>query len=183
MLSDTRNNSFSDVDKIAVIWHNRLGHPSTHVLDKVLNKVDDKVTSRHITFCNSCPLGKSHRLFPGLSQSRATKTLELVYSDVWGPAPSLSNEGYRYYVHFLDDYSRFTWIYPLHTKSEVKIVFTQFLAMVERMFGRKLVCLQTDWGGEYRSLSSWFQQLGIQFRHPVLMPIIKMAELKGNIAT
>ena len=37
--------------------------------------------------------------------------------------------------------------------------------MIERMFGRKLVCLQIDWGGEYRSLSSWLQQLGIQFRH------------------
>ena len=95
-------------DKIVMIWHNRLGHPSIHVLGKVLNIVDYNVTSRNIAFCNSCPLGNSHRLFPGLLDSKAKNPLELVYSDVWGPAPLLSNEGYRYYVHFLDDYSRFT---------------------------------------------------------------------------
>ena len=108
LLSGTRNSYVSYVDKIAVIWHNRLGHPSICVLDKVLNKGYDKITSRNIAFYNSCPLGKFHRLFTGLSQSRANKPLELVYSDVWGPAPLLSNKGYRYYVHFLDDYSRFT---------------------------------------------------------------------------
>ena len=95
-------------------------------------------------FCDSCPLSKSHRLFHGVSDSKTTSPLELVYFDVWGPALLLSNEGYRYYVHFLDDYSRFTWIYPLQTKSEVKTVFKQFLAMTERMFHKKLVCLQTD---------------------------------------
>ena len=152
-------------DKIAIIWHNRLGHPSIRVLDKVLNTVDDHVTSRNISFCNSCPLDRSHRLFPGLSDSKAKNPLELVYSDVWGPSPLLSNEGYRYYVHFLDDDSRFTWIYPLQTKSEAKVVFIQFQAMVERMFNRKLICLQTDWGGEYKSLSPLLQKLGIQFRH------------------
>ena len=36
--------------------------------------------------------------------------------------------------------------------------------MAERIFNRKLICLQTDWGGEYRSLSPLLQ-LGIQFRH------------------
>ena len=158
-------NSVNEYDKIAIIWHNRLGHPSTRVLDKVLHVVDDHVTSRAIPFCDSCPLGKSHRLFHGLSDSKATSPLALAYSDVWGPAPLPSNEGYRYYVHFLDDYSRFTWIYPLQAKSEVKTVFMHFLAMAKRLFHKKLFCLQTDWGGEYRSLSSFLTQLGIQFRH------------------
>ena len=135
------------------------------VMHKVLNAVDDHITPRTLDFCNSCPLGKAHRLFSGISKSRAKTPLELVYSDVWGHAPLLSNEEYRYYIHFLDDFSRFTWIYPLHTKSEVKAAFVQFHAMAERMFAKKLVCLQTDWGGEYRSLAPLLKQLGIQFRH------------------
>ena len=140
-----------------MIWHNRLGHPSICVLDNV--------TLRNIAFFNSCPLGKSHKLFSGLLDSKAKNPLELVYSDVWGPSPLLSNEGYRYYVHFLDDYSRFTWIYPLQTKSKTKAVFIQFHTIVERMFNRKLICLQTNWGGEYKSLSPLLQKLGIHFRH------------------
>ena len=103
-----------------MIWHNRLGHPSVRVLDKVLCLVDDHVTFRNIEFCNSCPLGKSHIMFSGLSDFRAKSPLEIVYTDVWGPAPLLSNEGYKYYVHFIDDYCRYTWIYPLKGKSEVK---------------------------------------------------------------
>ena len=155
----------SDNDEIALIWQNRLGHPLARVFDKILHLVDDYVTSRKVDFCNACPLGKAHRLFSGLSNFRAKNPLEIVHSDVWGPAPLLSNEGYKYYVHFIDDYSRYTWVYPLQTKSEFKIAFIQFHSMAERLFNKKLVCLQSDWGREYKSLTPLLQQLGIQFRH------------------
>ena len=148
-----------------MIWHNRLGHPSSRVLDKVLHLVDDHITARTINFCDACPLGKSHRFFSSLSDFKAKAPLELLYSDVLGPTPIVSCEGYRYYIHFLDDYSRFTWIYPLQAKSEAKAAFVHFLSMVERQFDAKLVCLQADWGGEYRSFTPLLNQLGIQFRH------------------
>ena len=83
LVSDQQVESTSEKDKIAMIWHNRLGHPSARVLDKVLNIVDDHVTSRNVDFYNSCPLGKRHiDCFPGLSDFRANQPLELVYSDV-----------------------------------------------------------------------------------------------------
>ena len=141
LASATKTDCMTDNDKIVMIWHNRLGHPSSCVLDKVLHIVDDHITSRSINFCDSCPLGKSHRLFSGVSDFKAKTPLELVYSDVWGPALMVSCEGYRYYIHFLDDYSRFTWIYPLQAKSEAKISFVHFLSMVESQFNKKLVCL------------------------------------------
>ena len=53
----------------------------------------------------------------------------------------------------------------MQTKSEAKVVFIQFQAMVERMFIRKLIYLQTDWGGEYKSISPLLQKLAIHFRH------------------
>ncbi|KAL5854003.1 hypothetical protein ACOSQ4_003805 [Xanthoceras sorbifolium] len=49
--------------------------------------------------------------------------LELVYSDVWGPAPLLSSEGYRYYIIFVDACTRFTWLYPLKLKSDELATF------------------------------------------------------------
>ena len=69
-------------DKIAMIWRNRLGHPSARVFDKVLHLVDDHVTSKKVDFCDSCPLGKSYRLFFGLLDFRAQTPLEIVYSYV-----------------------------------------------------------------------------------------------------
>jgi hypothetical protein len=51
--------------------------------------------------------------------------LELVFSDVWGPAIALVGNQ-KYYVSFVDDYSKFTWIYLLKNKSDVFARFHDF---------------------------------------------------------
>jgi histone deacetylase 1/2 len=57
--------------------------------------------------------------------------------------------GKKYYVSFIDDYSKFTWIYLLRYKSEVFKYFQEFQTLVERLFNRKILAMQSDWGGEY----------------------------------
>jgi hypothetical protein len=52
----------------------------------------------------------------------SSQPLELVFSDVWGPAPK-SVGRYKYYVSFIDDFSKFTWIYLLKKKLDVFQVF------------------------------------------------------------
>jgi hypothetical protein len=83
-----------------------------------------------------------------------------VFSDVWGSAPE-SVGRYMYYVSFIDDFSKFTWIYLIKFKSEVFQKFHEFQALVERLFDRKIVAMQTDWGGEYEKLNSFFNKIGI----------------------
>jgi len=56
-----------------------------------------------------------------------------VFSDVWGPTPTSVGKN-SYYVSFIDDFSKFTWIYLLRHKSEVFQKFHEFQAMVERQF-------------------------------------------------
>lgn len=131
--------SNSSVEKV---WHRRLGHPCTKVLSQVFHQLD--LSMNKVDFCASCQYGKSHRLPTSLSDFHANVPLDVVCSDVWGPAPVLSLEGYRYYVSFVDDHSRYTWIYPLRAKSEVFTAFMHFKAHVERLFDRKLKCLQSD---------------------------------------
>ena len=75
--------------------------------------------------------------------------LQLVHSDVWGPAPIPSVLGYKYYVIFVDDFGRFTWLFLLKQKSEVFNVFLHFKALVENQFRVKIKTLRTDGGGEY----------------------------------
>jgi hypothetical protein len=84
-------------------------------------------------------------------------------TDVWGPAP-VSIGRYTYYVSFIDDYSKYTWIYLLKKKFDVFSVFQGFQRLVERKFNRKLLSMQSDWGGEYEKLNSLFQQIGITHR-------------------
>ncbi|KAL5823959.1 hypothetical protein ACOSQ4_021859 [Xanthoceras sorbifolium] len=148
-------------------WHVKLGHPSINVVKQFLkmSKIPFKDQTT-LSFCDSCKCGKMHQLPFPTSQTKATHPLELVYSDVWGPAPVLSTNGYRYYLHFVDSFTRYTWIYPLHSKFEVFTIFKQFKNLVELQFDRKLKVLQTDWGGEYRPLSKYLADLGVVFRHP-----------------
>ena len=55
----------------------------------------------------------------------------------------------KYYVIFVDDFSRFTWLFLLKQKSEVFTVFLHFKTLVENQFGLKIKTLRTDGGGEY----------------------------------
>jgi histone deacetylase 1/2 len=70
--------------------------------------------------------------------------LELVFSDVGGPAPMLSLDGFCYFVIFMDAHTKFIWFYPLVLKSDVFNVFHQFQVFVERQFSRKIKSVQTD---------------------------------------
>ena len=95
--------------------------------------------------------------------NKSCAPLELIHSDVWGPAP-VSIGNHAFYVSFIDDYSRYTWIYLLKHKSEVFQVFKNFQKLVERKFDKRIIHVQTDWGGEYEKLHTFFNQLGISHR-------------------
>ena len=115
------------------------------------------------TICDACQQGKSHQL-PFSESSRVVKhPLELVFSDVWGHAQT-SVSGHNYYVSFIDAYSRFTWLYLIKRKSDVFDVFIHFQAHVERLLKHKIIHVQSDWGGEYHNLNSFFNKLGISHR-------------------
>ncbi|KAJ0579128.1 putative RNA-directed DNA polymerase [Helianthus annuus] len=109
-------------------------------------------------------MGKSSKLHLQDSTFRSNNILDLVYCDVWGPSPSLSIDGYRYYLLCVDHYSRYMWLFPLNQKSDVYSQFTNFVCMAERQFNTKLKNVQSDWGGEFRNLTSFFTSLGIVHR-------------------
>jgi hypothetical protein len=86
------------------------------------------------------------------------------FSDVWGPAPTSVGD-YKYYISFIDDFSKFSWVYLMHDRSEATSVFLQFQTHVERLLGTKIKCIQSDWGGEYQKIhNTFFRSLGIAHR-------------------
>jgi hypothetical protein len=113
------------------------------------------------SMCDACLCAKAHQLPYPKSSSQSTAPLQLIFSDVWGPVVnSFGNK--QYYVSFIDDYSKFAWIYLLCHCSEVFKFFKEFQSLVERMFNRKIVAMQTDLGGsEYERLNSFFRTIGI----------------------
>jgi histone deacetylase 1/2 len=140
-------------------WHSRLGHPTYPIVQCVLreNKLPCESFSSHESVCDSCQKAKSHQLPYGRSNNISNSPLELIYSDVWGPAP-ISVGRHAYYVSFIDDFSKYTWIYLIKHKSDVFRVFKNFQNLVERKFDKKIISMQIDWGGEYEKLNSFFSK-------------------------
>ena len=78
--------------------------------------------------------------------------------------PHQSLGGALYFVSFIDDSTRKVWAYPIRTKDRVFSIFSDWLAMVENQSGRKLKCLRTDNGGEFKSeeFVKFFRERGIR---------------------
>ena len=154
------------------IWHNRLGHPSSAIFKKTLHNNSLVHSDKQFTsfFCSDCAIGKNHKLPFTTSTSSASVALTLVHYDVWGPAPTSSVNGYRYYVLFVDDFTKYNWLFPLKLKSEVYSIFVHFKAYVENLIGNKIKVLRTDSRGEFTSsmFKSFMLQHGImhQFSCP-----------------
>lgn len=72
--------------------------------------------------CNACFVSKSHKVQFSVSSISSSKPLEVIFFDVW-TSIALSNDGFKYYVIFVDHYTHYVWLYPLHRKSDVFDVF------------------------------------------------------------
>jgi transposase InsO family protein len=114
--------------------------------------------------CRGCALGKFTKAVFSSSNSRSAGILDLKHTDVCGPMSRVPVSGCEYYLTFIDDHSKKTWIYFLKAKSEVFRRFQEFKALVENQIGKKIKVLRSDNGGEYASTEfvDFYTQAGIR---------------------
>ncbi|CAH9083274.1 unnamed protein product, partial [Cuscuta epithymum] len=146
-------------------WHLRLGHPHLEALKSVLKHCNvPTINKSELDFCSSCCLGKVHRLPSSPSTTIFQSPFELIFTDLWGPAPVLSFDGYSYYISFIDAFTRYTWIYFLKKKSDALIAFQNFYQYILNQFSVSIKAVQSDWGGEFRSFTNFLIEKGITHR-------------------
>ena len=139
-------------------WHRRLGHPSRARLHTLSSSGSlGRVSSSSFSPCIGCQLAKHHALPFSLSESISAASFDLVHTDIWGPAPLPSRGGFSYYVCFVDDFSRYTWLYLMRSRSDVLSIYRQFTEMVHTQFGKRIKVLRSDGAREY--LSTAFRDL------------------------
>jgi transposase InsO family protein len=149
------------------LWHRRFAHlhyKSLPVVSKMVTGLP-KIQAELDGVCKTCAQGKNVKhSFPNYSDSRAKGVLDIVHSDVCGPMSTASLSGYVYYVSFIDDYSRKTWIYLLKAKNEAFGKFKEFKALVENLAERKIKTLRSDNGGEFTSeeFKEYCKEVGIK---------------------
>ncbi|CAM8937083.1 unnamed protein product [Rhodiola kirilowii] len=137
--------------------HCRLGHPSLSSFKQLRPHFH---SLSHLD-CESCRFAKHHRTpsAPRVNK-RSNFPFELVHSDVWGPCSVLSKSGFRYFVTFVDDFSRTTWLYLMKSRSELFTHFVSFCAEIKTQFNVSLHTLRSDNAKEY--FSGAFQTFMLQ---------------------
>lgn len=111
----TNDNSF--------LWHQRLGSPSLDTLKSLRDLMQLKFLSYH--HCTTCPLAKQIKLSFHSNNHLSSNAFDLIRIDIWGPTSIATHPGYSYFLTKVDDATRFTWVFMLKQKSDVKTAIPQ----------------------------------------------------------
>lgn len=136
-------------------WHRKLGHMNDKDLHLALNNetlIGLKFNkNENLSDCEACIQAKMTCVPSPKPRStpRTTDRLEIVHSDVCGPIKTPSCGNNKYFVTFIDDYSRYGRVYFLKNKTEVLDKFKDYKKEVEKFTGNNIKFLQTDNGTEY----------------------------------
>ncbi|WZZ44914.1 hypothetical protein YC2023_041173 [Brassica napus] len=125
------------------LWHARLGHPHNKALKLMLPGVSFENNE-----CEACILGKHCKTVFTKSTTVYEKCFDLIHSDVW-TAPCLSRDNQKYYVTFIDEKSKYTWLTLIPTKDRVLDAFKNFQSYVTNHYNAKIKIFRSDNGGEY----------------------------------
>ena len=119
--------------------------------------------------CESCLEGKMTKRSFSAKGTRAIEPLQLVHSDVCGPVSVQARGGYEYFVTFINDYSRYRYVYLMQRKSETFGKFKEFLAEAEKQLGKSLKPFDQIEGVSTSIMSSrttcWSMELFHSSRH------------------
>lgn len=157
------------------LWHRRLGHLNHSAIYKMakdeLVKGIEKFPNKNAKSCAVCVRNKiREESHAKEAENRASEILERIHSDVCGPMPTTAIKGERYFVTFIDEKSRYLKVYPIKSRESVGEVFEEFKHFVENQTGKRIKCVRTDNGAEYKGgkFASVIKSSGI--KHELTVP-------------
>ena len=155
------SNPSTKTDSVVMLWHYRLGHPNFSYLEKLYPSLFNK-NSKNFQ-CEICQLSKHTRNSYSIQPYKPSHPFSLIHSDVWGACRINNITGSRWFVTFVDDHTRVTWVFLMKKKSEVREIFENFNNMVQTQFQAKIQVLRTDNAREYyhNILGSYLLENGI----------------------
>ena len=120
-----------------------MGHPSEERL-KILQNYYPNIHIDKNYICDACHQAKQRKIpfFP--SNTQTAHAFELLHIDIWGPCFVVSMLGFKYFLTIVNDFTRYTWLFPMHNKSEVKASIISFVAYAENHFSIKVKTIRTD---------------------------------------
>lgn len=152
-ISETAHWAANKVNENSILlWHLRMAHLNFSALKKLPGCTEGVKITKELDEnfqCCSCLEGKQTRLTFKHKGSRASKPLEIIHSDLCGPMENTSYGGMKYFISFIDDFSRMVFIYFMKDKLNVLEIFKDFKSKVENQLNDKIKAIRTDNGKEY----------------------------------
>ena len=75
--------------------------------------------------------------------------LECIHINIWGLYPTPTINGHKYFITFINEFSRYFYVYLIHEKYEAQNVFKIYKAEVENQLNKRIKSVRSDQGGEY----------------------------------
>jgi len=134
----------------AYLWHKRLGHISKERLVRLeKSEILPALDFSDWDVCVDCIKEKQTKHITKKPATRSSGLLEIIHTNICGSFDVPSWGGERYSITFIDDYSRYGYIYLLHDKSQSVNTLEMFINEVERQLDRKVKIVRSDRWGEY----------------------------------
>lgn len=149
-------------------WHRKLGHVNFNYLDTLCkNKLADGLPNELESVqmkCEICIKSKMNNIPFENNRAKATEILELVHTDLNGPHSTIGNGGERYFLSFIDDYSKIAKVYCIKSKDEVFDYFVEYVNEVENVSNKRVRKIRCDNGKEYinNRIRNFVREKGIQ---------------------
>ena len=113
------------------LWHSRLGHISSSRLRFLAStRALENLKTCDIYDCSGCKLAKFSALPFNRSIYVSSLPFDLIHFDVWGPSLVATKGGSRYYISFIDDHTRYWWVYLMKHRYEFFEIYAAFRALM-----------------------------------------------------
>jgi len=156
------------------LWHKRLGHISKERMERLVkNEILPSLDFTNLSVCVDCIKGKQTKHTKN-GATRSTQLLEIIHIDICGPFDASYFNKERYFITFIDDFSRYGYVYLLHEKSQAVNALEVYINEVEKQLDRKVKIVRSDRGGEY------YEKYDESGQHPGLFA--KFLERRGICA-
>ena len=109
-------------EKSSILWHKRFGHISRHIMERLIKgEILPYLDFSDFDTCVDCIKGKLTAKVRNAKVDRSTELLRVIHTDICGSFTPLAIGGYKYFITFIDDYSRYGFVELIREKSEWRL--------------------------------------------------------------
>ena len=135
-------------ERFSLLWHKRLGHISKEQVERLISSgIILRLNSDDLEICVDCVKGKLTKTKKN-GATRSQNLLEIVHTKISRPYSTTLCDN-KYFITFIDDFSRYGYVYLIKENVDVLEMFKVFQTEVEKQLGKVIKIVRSDRDGEY----------------------------------